>query len=194
MQHAFDAAIHVNQITPYSEEDAVPEDVKTEDKAAEDVKPTVASRVSKATQQANREKEEFLINFLTPLRPTLVTLRATKAQGSVKKQVPVPTLVGWINEIQYLRTTYKTLTMTSTPHQLFGKHISEQNWAKVIGRLPGYLKKAEEAHGFLQERKNKYDISQYLADEEEKAGITTLQETVNNKSWNKVYKKLPPHA
>jgi hypothetical protein len=101
-------------------------------------------------------------------------------------------LVSWIYEIHDLKTLYPRLTMSAAPPRLYNARISEQNWGKVIGCSPGYLKLAMEAHAYIETCKTECDIAQYLADQEQVAGVESLVGTISNKAWNKVYTPTAP--
>jgi hypothetical protein len=184
--HAAETANHSNNITPFHNKGDVPEDVKLEE---QDIKPSTKKHVSTATTQKNSEIDDFLISHLVPLRPVLANLRET--QRTAKSKVSVPQLVRWINEIHYLQTTYKTVTMSDAPASIRNKRIFSENWRRVILRSTSYLAQCMTAHTFIQERKHEWDIEQYLMDEEQMAGVDSLVNTINNKSWVKVYTRPP---
>lgn len=156
----------------------------------QDVKPSTNKKVSERTVQKNREIEQFLVSYFVPLRPALEQLRAT--QRTAKAKVPVPQLVQWINEVYYLQTTYTEVTMLHAPASIFNKRISHDNWCKVIGRSPTYLKHCMKAYKYIEDRKHEWDIEQYLADGEEMAGVDSVVGTIGEKSWNKIYTRPPP--
>ncbi|KAJ7727860.1 hypothetical protein B0H14DRAFT_3518727 [Mycena olivaceomarginata] len=150
-----EAAAYTNNITPYHDEGDEDEDVKMEE---QDVKPSTNKKVSKCTVKKNLQIKEFLVSHFVPLHPALGQLRATKC--TAKAQVPVPQLVQWINEVYYLQTKYT------------------KNWGKVISRSPTYLKQCLKAHKHICDRKHKWDIEQYLANEEQMAGVDSVVDTI----------------
>lgn len=156
----------------------------------QDVKPSTNKKVSERTAKKNLQIKVFLVSHFVPLHPTLEQLRATKR--TAKAQVPVPQLVQWINEVYYLQTTYTEVTMLDAPASIFNKRISLENWGKVIGRSPSYLKQCLKAHKHICDRKHKWDIEQYLADEEQMAGVDSVVGTISEKSWNKIYTRPLP--
>ncbi|KAK7021713.1 hypothetical protein R3P38DRAFT_2780903 [Favolaschia claudopus] len=71
----------VNEIKPFSLDKEV--DVKPE---PEDVKPDVSSKISQETQDRNSQMDQYLITFLSSLRPALLDRRATSDRNSQMDQ------------------------------------------------------------------------------------------------------------
>ncbi|KAJ7481126.1 hypothetical protein B0H11DRAFT_2233038 [Mycena galericulata] len=169
----------INQIQPYLGPDAV--------KMEDDSKPIPpkGKSVSAETTQKNNEMNEFLIEFLTPLRPAVAELRETHV--SAKNGGTPAQNWRWIQEIRYLKETYPRATMVGAPSHLRGKRIGSVNWAIVIARSATFFSTCVNAFAFIDGCKNEADIAKFLAvDDRTKkgVGVDTMQKLISTKAWN----------
>ncbi|KAK6984205.1 hypothetical protein R3P38DRAFT_3232173 [Favolaschia claudopus] len=169
----------VNQITPF----CIAQDIDVKPEPV-DIKPIVSSKVSQGTQEQNSQMEQWLIDFLPRFRPALADMRKTIGKSKLKH--PVPQVLSWIDEVVYLKETYKEMPVQAPP-ELRGKRIFEGNWHKVVGRSPTWYKEALATHDFLRTRRHEEDIKAYLCDDQATpVGVGTLKAAVNGKTWTKV--------
>ncbi|KAJ7221444.1 hypothetical protein GGX14DRAFT_388612 [Mycena pura] len=168
----------INRIQPYLR----PDTVKIEDDS-KSLRPK-GKLVTAETKQKNDEMNEFLIEFLTPLRPAVAELRETHV--SAKNGGTPAQNWRWIQEIHYLKETYPRATMVSAPSHLVGKRIGDVNWKVVIARSPTFLTTCIGAYTFINGCKNEADIAKFLAvDDRTKkgVGVDTMQKLISTKAW-----------